>query len=1170
MMELRRILLVDWYLFRVEQIDVSGMTALVAANGAGKSAIIDAVQTVLTGANMSVIRFNASAQNTSKSKRSIRDYCLGVVSLDEKGERSEPTRSHGYTYLVLGFVDLETGKATNIGVAFSANATRPDETLESQFISRGALVSKEDLLESLGEGELETRPWQAVRTLLRLNGQEVTDGFGSATQFVEEALHALSPAGFPLDARRFSKSFRNALVLKPVDNPTEFVRDYVLDTRPIQIAHLRTSIDLYRSLTKRIAELKAQSTSLGQIVRTVTKTNENERVLRRVEWEITRLAWEQFRRELKALKISLDELGKDLFLKHTEKVRTAAALSRLEAELQTVDLALKSTEEEQLAQMYEADQRAERVNRNLAIIPLATLNTTLANISTMVERRVLIGRDETVHAACETAAHHHSSAKTSGWSGALPEQWLSVAKALDDAVATIDIERLRVVQKAVASSAVAGEVQVHLIQERIDKINENLKRLNEGRSAIEHGTRSLIDALKSSGVEAEPLCDLVEVTDEKWRASAEAVLGRSREALVVEPSHANRALQIFRAGAENNFRNAEIINTTKTIGTRAADSGSLATVITTTNPHVRAFLDSRIGRLSMVETSDKVLASESSITPDRMMHSGRTVKRLARPEYLKLGRASIEETRRHLEQERATLLADLAEKARTAHRWIEDRKLIDDVLSALEAATKAGLTFTAIGSSIASCDQRIATLDKNIVDARRQRDPKLLKEQAALKSSLAVAKSDAQHADKAHGLSESAHQKVQWKYDDLRDNEAVKRRDSRRSTAKLLPRDVSSREEISQFLYYARKQLTEMLEQDIGLRSFEAQKLRDVRRPALQRELLSAVFKHCQEFQIVRPFADDETTAETVGPWATSEKLRLDNHELVQYDQECHTAQEEMTTAFRDDLLHRLHDAFEEIKDTLAELNRHLKDRQFHGRDFYWFRSSPAASHKDLIELVAESRRPDFQLPLFVQNSEASPEDTAITRAVRVIERLLTDQTSSTEEIQDPRLYFTFELDIRDKEGRIRSTLSSRTGTGSGGEGQLPFYIAIGASLAATYLNKRTEKMGMALAVFDEAFSRLDTKAICACSDFLKSLGLQPLLAAPDDKRHIFMEVADTVINLNRVGDQVFVHTEYLTERTRTLLAQADPHRKGFESFKAELLSAKSAVAATDRSEAAE
>ena len=124
MIELRRVIVIDWYLFRVEQIDLHGMAALIGPNGAGKSALIDAVQTVLTGGSMASIRFNASAQITTKSKRSIRDYCLGVVSLDEKGERSEPTRQDAYTYALLGLVDAKTGAAINIGIAFSDQERR--------------------------------------------------------------------------------------------------------------------------------------------------------------------------------------------------------------------------------------------------------------------------------------------------------------------------------------------------------------------------------------------------------------------------------------------------------------------------------------------------------------------------------------------------------------------------------------------------------------------------------------------------------------------------------------------------------------------------------------------------------------------------------------------------------------------------------------------------------------------------------------------------------------------------------------------------------------------------------------------------------------------------------------------------------------------------------------
>ena len=259
-----------------------------------------------------------------------------------------------------------------------------------------------------------------------------------------------------------------------------------------------------------------------------------------------------------------------------------------------------------------------------------------------------------------------------------------------------------------------------------------------------------------------------------------------------------------------------------------------------------------------------------------------------------------------------------------------------------------------------------------------------------------------------------------------------------------------------------------------------------------------------------------------------------------------------MTSAFRDDLLHRLDDAFTGIRATLTELNRHLKDRQFHGRDYYSFRALEAPTHIDMIELVEESRKPEFNLPLFADRD--ADNNSPMVRAIRQIERILSEPEARTEEIEDPRKYFNFELFIQDADGKIRSSLTSRAGTGSGGEGQLPFYISIGASLAATYRNRRTGQSGLSLAIFDEAFNRLDTRAIAQCSEFMRDLGLQVLLATPDEKRHVFMEVVDTVVNVNRLGNQVMIDTEFLTTMARDTIAAADPYRKGFDQYKSELM----------------
>jgi RNase H-fold protein (predicted Holliday junction resolvase) len=72
----------------------------------------------------------------------------------------------------------------------------------------------------------------------------------------------------------------------------------------------------------------------------------------------------------------------------------------------------------------------------------------------------------------------------------------------------------------------------------------------------------------------------------------------------------------------------------------------------------------------------------------------------------------------------------------------------------------------------------------------------------------------------------------------------------------------------------------------------------------------------------------------------------------------------------------------------------------------------------------------------------------------------------------------------------------------------------------------------------------------------MQALGLQIVVATPDEKRHIFMEVADTIINVNRSGNVVLVDTEYLTDKARRALAAVDPYRKGFDKYKADMIAA--------------
>jgi uncharacterized protein YPO0396 len=133
-----------------------------------------------------------------------------------------------------------------------------------------------------------------------------------------------------------------------------------------------------------------------------------------------------------------------------------------------------------------------------------------------------------------------------------------------------------------------------------------------------------------------------------------------------------------------------------------------------------------------------------------------------------------------------------------------------------------------------------------------------------------------------------------------------------------------------------------------------------------------------------------------------------------------------------------------------------------------------------------------------------------------------------------------------DKEGKGNpELLSCRLGKGSGGEHQSPFYVAIGAALAAAYRIERDDdggfRGGMGIAAFDEAFSKLDLQNTVSALGFLDELGLQVLLAAPDEKYGQIAENVDTIVNVYRDGANVHIDAEYIKPAAKQILSSDNP-----------------------------
>jgi uncharacterized protein YPO0396 len=140
------------------------------------------------------------------------------------------------------------------------------------------------------------------------------------------------------------------------------------------------------------------------------------------------------------------------------------------------------------------------------------------------------------------------------------------------------------------------------------------------------------------------------------------------------------------------------------------------------------------------------------------------------------------------------------------------------------------------------------------------------------------------------------------------------------------------------------------------------------------------------------------------------------------------------------------------------------------------------------------------------------------------------------------------------------TTLSKRSVTGSGGQKQAPYYVAVGAAMAAAYFPKSTgmEPEGLGLVVFDEAFNNLDAPNTRALLEFFNALHLQVLVAAPDKVRAMFLETVDTIVSVNRRPDtqEPMITVTRPTPYAREALAEINPVNRGVEYYRPEAAAA--------------
>jgi uncharacterized protein YPO0396 len=255
-----------------------------------------------------------------------------------------------------------------------------------------------------------------------------------------------------------------------------------------------------------------------------------------------------------------------------------------------------------------------------------------------------------------------------------------------------------------------------------------------------------------------------------------------------------------------------------------------------------------------------------------------------------------------------------------------------------------------------------------------------------------------------------------------------------------------------------------------------------------------------------------------------AEREKLVQSELPQYETRIANQRALAEQELVENFIHRLREQIVEARQQLSYLNTTLSQLRFSGERFE-FITRPAPSLRQVYDMVMDSQRilgdslfeSDFRQRhqrgwdlLFERLTTSGPDgDESFTKEMR--------------ELQDYRNYLKYDIRIHYPDG-ARALLSKINTKKSGGETTTPFYVAMAASFAQAYrLNQSRPTDTIRLAMFDEAFGKMDTARTASALQFMRDTGLQVLLATPPDKSAALLDYVDSVRTVVRKNNHAFV-----------------------------------------------
>ncbi len=844
----------------------------------------------------------------------------------------------------------------------------------------------------------------------------------------------------------------------PLTSVDQFVCDYILEERSVDVSAMRENLNNYREAEDEATLMERKIAALEDIE---GKQVETDTIRKQIE--------SQDYLRLKA----------QLLSRRREEEINGAALKKARSELETLRRRIEEMEERR----SRYDQLRDELKAALAANDTQRLLESLEHKREELERRGeeyrrQADRYETVRRESAEALGRELGEEIEEEIGALSEELDAVAARVNE---------LGMRKKELLSQ------QANLQAER--------EELEAGKLRYPEAVQRLKMELENAGIEVWIFAELLEMADPQWQEVAEGLLGDRRFDLLVEETNFEAAFALYRR------QDPEVAGVGLPLLSRMRDAevaaGSLAEVVESENPLALRYSAHLTGDI-IRSTTDNLTDFDRAVSRDAWYYGGHTVFRIA-PELYSRWYIGAEARRRRLEAVEEELRRIEAEYTQTSTQLaaaIERRRMLTDVFGRLHqvkdfaGSRELERQYAAHTSEV---QRQIEEIDVSEIEQLRGRIAAAEDELAKLRNERAIA--DEKVGELRGSISR-------------RESEAARLEAAGGEAQSLLEAFLRERRHRKEEFdtYFAERvrggEEASLEELKKVLANYEnARKGLETRLKRADEELLGRKAAFNRDYRIML-----DEVAEGSKPYIDL-LLRYRDTELPAYREKIARARREAERQFKEHFVARMNEYINDAKESFTEINHTLKEISF-GEDRYSFSIKERPEKRQILDVFQTAMKVEEYKDTLFESLSSEEERRSIEK---LFQEILDNELDSprVREICDYRTYFTYDIRIRHmhnidgETGKPReSSLSRVLKEKSGGEAQTPYYVALGASFFRFF---KEEEGAIRLALFDEAFNKMDDTRIGTALTFFRRLGMQVLTAVPTEKIETIAPYSDQI-----------------------------------------------------------